>query len=92
MALEAAERGISLLEDFPNIEDQMDTLRQRLMNLLVRQKEIIERFNQMKPKDWNKIESEEEALIKEAEQTGLIKMEKETDSQSAIRLKNAFTG
>ncbi len=50
MALEAAEHGINLLKDFPNIEDQMDTLRQRLMNLLVRQKEIIERFNQMKPK------------------------------------------
>ena len=54
------------------------------MNLLVRQKEIIDRFNQMKPKDWNKIESEEEALIKEAEQNGFIKMQKEADDKSGI--------
>ncbi len=84
MALEAAERGINLLKDIPNIEDQFDTLRQQLMSLLVRQKQLIERFNQMNPKDWKTIESEEEALTKEAEQNGLIKMEKEADDKSSV--------
>ncbi|HKS42990.1 MAG TPA: rhomboid family intramembrane serine protease [Blastocatellia bacterium] len=83
-ALEAAERGIKLLENSPDTEDQMDTLRQLVMNLLIRQKQLIERFNQMNPKDWEKIGSEEEALIKEAKQNGLIQMEKEADNESGV--------
>ncbi|HST24335.1 MAG TPA: rhomboid family intramembrane serine protease, partial [Blastocatellia bacterium] len=84
MALESAENGINLLKDIPNIEEQFDTLRQQLMSLLIRQKQLIEHFNQMNPKDWEKIESEEEALTKEAEQNGLIQMEKETDNKSDV--------
>ena len=91
-ALEAAERGIKLLESAPDIEDEMDSLRQLVINLLVRQKQIIDRFNQMNPKDWDKIVGEEEALIKEAKQNGLIRMEKESDSQAAMRLENVFAG
>lgn len=83
-ALEAAERGINILKPIPNIEDRIDTFRQQLMSALARQKEILERFNQMKQKDWGKIEGEEEALIKEAEQNGLITMEKETDNGSGV--------
>ena len=90
LAREAAERGINLLENFRCRRPRVDS--QRLLNLLVRQKEIIERFNQMRPKDWDKVKSEEEALIKEAEQNGFIKKEKEPDNQSAIRLKNVFAG
>lgn len=83
-ALEASERGINLLTKIPNIQDEIDKYRQGLMNMLVRQKEIIDRFNQMKPKDWDKIESEEEALIKDAEQNKFIRMEKEADNKSGI--------
>ena len=83
-ALETVERGIKLLENVPHIEGPFGTLRLQLMNLLVRQKEFIERFNQMNPKDWDKINSEEDALIKEAEQNRLIRMEKETDNKSGI--------
>lgn len=91
-ALESAERGIKLLENIPNIQDDIDKFRQGLMNTLVRQKEIIDSFNQMKPKDWNKIETEEEALIKEAEGNGFIKMQKESNNKSDIQLKGAFAG
>src|SRR6185295_12833422 len=72
-ALEAAERGINLLKDIPNIQEEVDRYRVALMNALVRQKQLIERFNRMKPKDWGMIESEEDALIKEAEQNGFFK-------------------
>jgi membrane associated rhomboid family serine protease len=81
-ALKAAERGINLLKDIPNIQEEVDKFRQALMNALVRQKEIIERFNQMNPKDWKKIESEEEDFIKDAKQNNIIIMIKETDNRS----------
>jgi membrane associated rhomboid family serine protease len=91
-ALEATERGIKLLENLQDIRDDIDKFRQNLMKALVRQKEIIESFNQMKPKDWDKIDSEEEALLKEAEENGLIKMEKTSNNKSSIKSKDAFAG
>jgi rhomboid protease GluP len=72
-ALDAVERGIQALKNVPKVTDDSDLFKQRLLDLLTRQKEIIERHNQMKIKDWQRVERDEVALIDDAERFGLIK-------------------
>ena len=83
-SLEAAERGINLLKDIPNIQAEVDKFRKALMSALVRQKEIIEHFDRMKPKDWGKIESEEDDFIKEAKQNNVIIMIEDTGDRPGV--------
>ncbi|MGA9768074.1 MAG: rhomboid family intramembrane serine protease [Blastocatellia bacterium] len=83
-AIESARHGIDLLKEIPNINNEFDNFRKGLSSALARHKEIIDRFNQMNPKDWDRIESEEESFIKEAEKNGFIRMEKDADNKSSI--------
>ncbi len=72
-ALEAAERGIEQIKDLPRTNNEhFDRQRDQMLELLIKQKELIEQFNQMKSKDWTRIEEAEERLTKQAEDYGLV--------------------
>ncbi|MCI0485823.1 MAG: rhomboid family intramembrane serine protease [Blastocatellia bacterium] len=62
-AMKAVERGIRSINETPQIEDEADRYRERLLALLTRQKEIIQRFSESDQKDWNKLIAEENAVV-----------------------------
>jgi membrane associated rhomboid family serine protease len=76
-SLSAAERGIADLNGLPSGSKELDQVRAQLLEVLTEQRDIINRYQGMKQKDWREIERQQSALIEKAQSYKLIKMEHE---------------
>lgn len=64
----SVERAIQTLNGLPNIGSRGGQIRKRLLDLLTRQREVLDRHIQSKPKDWDKAEADERDLINRYQQ------------------------
>lgn len=71
-ALSAAERGIAAIKNIPKLEQQFDQERERLLEVLSEQRDLINDFAAMTDKKWTEIGSRESALIQKAAAYKLI--------------------
>ena len=61
-AIKATEQGIRFINEMPKIEEEASRYSQQLLDILTRQKNIVQRFADSEQKDWIKLESEEDDL------------------------------
>jgi membrane associated rhomboid family serine protease len=66
-AIDATKRGINAIKEIPPINQEFDSWRQQLMELLEQQRNLILEYSRTSKKDWARLESEEQAIIKRAE-------------------------
>jgi hypothetical protein len=59
------DQGLSGVRSIPQIDARADSYRDRLIELLAKQKRIVDGFASANPKDWKTTEAEEESLILE---------------------------
>lgn len=62
-AIATVERAVESLDDLHPTEEEAEQYRQRLRDLLAKQKSILEKLANEKPERWSKVESEEIELI-----------------------------
>lgn len=71
-ALKSADRGIKRLEGLKSSDERIQMYRDRLWEVLTEQKAIIERFSNVRSRDWQLTAAEERSLVKKAKALGLI--------------------
>ncbi len=62
-AMSEADRGLQILGDLPPMEDEAERYKERLRDLLTRQKSILERVDPENPQSWSQAQREQEQLI-----------------------------
>lgn len=67
-ALKKVERGIDILESSPSIDEEADSYRHRLLDLLAEQKNLLEKYNRSDDRDWNALMRERNSIIARANQ------------------------
>ena len=72
-ALRAASLGLEKLKDFAPLNGQIKGLHERLVEVLMEQRELIERYRAEKRRDWDQLAREQDAIIDKAERYELLK-------------------
>jgi rhomboid protease GluP len=61
-AIAAIDSGLQSLDSLKPVEDEPERYRERLKDLLIKQKGVVERFTNEKPRNWSRAEREENEL------------------------------